>query len=200
MVKIFRLILVSLYIYIYINSTDIPPIMIINRIYETQKSSVTVALFLPGRAKDLSAPCTVALRNGTNKFTSFPYCTDTNNDPDMKEENSDRVRKLRNLFEILNKAFARFYSPSAHLAVDEVIVLFKGMVIFPQYVPEKHESFCIKIYKTCDQTVYTYDMTVYCLLVDTNSTHQRLVCPVSESEATKMSRVNCERCEVKGFQ
>jgi hypothetical protein len=30
--------------------------MIINRIYETQKSSVAVACFLPGRAKDLSAP------------------------------------------------------------------------------------------------------------------------------------------------
>jgi hypothetical protein len=42
--------------YIYINSTNIPPIMIINRIYETQKSSVAVACFIPGRAKDLSAP------------------------------------------------------------------------------------------------------------------------------------------------
>jgi len=30
--------------------------MIINRIYVYQKSSVTVACFLPGRAKDLSAP------------------------------------------------------------------------------------------------------------------------------------------------
>jgi len=30
--------------------------MIINRIYETQKSYVAVACFLPGRAKDLSAP------------------------------------------------------------------------------------------------------------------------------------------------
>jgi hypothetical protein len=34
MVRIFRLMLVLLYIYIY--STNIPPIMIINRIYETQ--------------------------------------------------------------------------------------------------------------------------------------------------------------------
>ena len=41
---------------IYINSTNIPPIMIINRICETQ-SSVAVACFLPGRAnKDLPAP------------------------------------------------------------------------------------------------------------------------------------------------
>ena len=46
---------------IYINSTNIPPIMIINRIYETQKSSVAVAFFLPGRAKDLSAPLYITL-------------------------------------------------------------------------------------------------------------------------------------------
>jgi len=37
MVRIFRLIRVLLYIYIHINSTNIPPIMIINKIYETQK-------------------------------------------------------------------------------------------------------------------------------------------------------------------
>ena len=41
---------------IYINSTNISPIMIINRIYEKSKSSVGIACFLPGRAKDLSAP------------------------------------------------------------------------------------------------------------------------------------------------
>jgi len=41
--------------YIYIYSTNIPPIMIINRIYENQ-SSIAVACFLPGRGKDLSAP------------------------------------------------------------------------------------------------------------------------------------------------
>ena len=33
-VRIFRFMLVLLYIYIYINSTNIPPIVIINRIYE----------------------------------------------------------------------------------------------------------------------------------------------------------------------
>ena len=48
----------SLVIYIY--SINIPPIMIINRIYETQ-SSVAVASFLPGRAKDLSAPLYVCV-------------------------------------------------------------------------------------------------------------------------------------------
>ena len=40
---------------IYINSTNIPPIMIINRIKKS-KSSVAVACFISGRAKNLSAP------------------------------------------------------------------------------------------------------------------------------------------------
>jgi hypothetical protein len=44
----------SLVLYTYI--INIPPIMIINRIYVTQKSYVAVACFLPGGAKDLSAP------------------------------------------------------------------------------------------------------------------------------------------------
>jgi hypothetical protein len=41
---------------IYINSTNIPPIMLINSIYEHQNLLVAVACFLPGRAKDLPAP------------------------------------------------------------------------------------------------------------------------------------------------
>jgi len=45
----------SLVIYIYIYNTNIPPIMIINRIYEHKKSSVDVACFFPGRAKVLTA-------------------------------------------------------------------------------------------------------------------------------------------------
>jgi len=53
---------------IYTNSTNIPPIMIINRIYE-YKSSVAVACFLTGRAKDLSAPIT---HRGADKSLALP--------------------------------------------------------------------------------------------------------------------------------
>jgi len=68
---------------------------------------------------------------------------------------------MRNLFDILKEKFSKFYSPSEHLAIDEVIVKFKGHVIFRQYIPKKHKCFGIKIYKLCDETEYTYDMTVY---------------------------------------
>jgi len=91
----------------------------------------------------------------------YIHFTENENEPDTTDENSDRLWKMRNLFEILNKKFSKFYSPSEHLAVDEVIVKYKGGVIFRQYIPKKHKRFGIKIYKLCDETGYTYDMTVY---------------------------------------
>ena len=79
----------------------------------------------------------------------------------MKDENSDQLWKIRNLFDILNDKFSKFYNPSEHLAIDEVIIKFKGRAIFRQYIPKKHKRFGIKIYKLCDETGYMYDMTVY---------------------------------------
>ena len=47
------------------------------------------------------------------------------------------------------------------MAVGEVIVKFKGRVIFRQYIPKKRKCFSIKIHKLCDESGYTYDMKVY---------------------------------------
>jgi len=65
------------------------------------------------------------------------------------------------LFEIIRTNFSKFYNPSEHLSVDEVIVKFKGRVLFKQYIPKKHKCFSIKMFKLCDSTGYTYDMNVY---------------------------------------
>jgi hypothetical protein len=57
------------------------------------------------------------------------------------------VWKLRKVFDKLNEAYAKFYNPSVHLAVDEVTVKFKGRVIFRQYIANKRKCFSIKIEK-----------------------------------------------------
>ena len=56
------------------------------------------------------------------------------NEPDMMDENSDWLWKIRNLFEILNEKFSKYYNPSEHLAIDEVTVKYQGRVIFRQYI------------------------------------------------------------------
>jgi len=80
--------------------------------------------------------------------------------PDKGEE-YDRLWKLRTVFDILNEAYATPCSPSEHLAVDEVIVKFKGSVIFRQYIPKKRKGFSFKIYKLCYESGYAYNMRLY---------------------------------------
>ena len=72
-------------------------------------------------------------------------------------EEYDRLWKLRTVFDKINEAYAKFYNPSEHLAVDEVIVKFQGRIIFRQYIPKKRKLFVIKIYKLCDDSGYTYE-------------------------------------------
>ena len=94
----------------------------------------------------------------------FPHFTDNKNEPDMMDKNSDRLWKMQNLVEILNKIFSKFYSPSEYLAIDKVIILFKRRVIFQQSTPKKQKHFGIKIYKLCDENGHMHDMTVYSFL------------------------------------
>ena len=90
----------------------------------------------------------------------FLHFADNSQRPDEGEE-YDQLWKLGTIFDTLNQAYAKFYNPSEHLAVDEVIVKFKGMVIFRRYIPRARKRYGIKIYKLCDELGYTYDMRLY---------------------------------------
>jgi len=121
----------------------------------------------------------------------FLHFTDIRNEPYTRDENSDRIWKVRNVFNILKQKFLKFYNPSHHLAIDEVIK-YKGRVIFRQYIPKKHKHFGIKIYKQCNETGYTCDTTVY-LGRDRQRTAQNLTAAhatVSERVNRKSSRIS----------
>jgi hypothetical protein len=62
----------------------------------------------------------------------FPHFSDNRNEPDKTDENYDRLWKMRTIFDKLNDAYAKYYSPPEHLAIDEIIVMFKGRVVFKQ--------------------------------------------------------------------
>ena len=94
-------------------------------------------------------------------FLRYLRFTDNRNEPNRTDQNFDRLWKVQDRFEIVNATFSEFYSPSENLAIDEVIVSFKGRVIFKPYIPKQHKRFGIKIFKLCDSTVYMYDMKVY---------------------------------------
>jgi len=51
-------------------------------------------------------------------------------EPDETDENYDRLWEMRTIFDKLSDSYANYYSPTEGLAVGEIIVLFKGRVIF----------------------------------------------------------------------
>jgi hypothetical protein len=67
--------------------------------------------------------------------------------------------KIRPLFDVVSDTYAKLFNHE-HSAADEVIVLFRGRIIFKQYIPYKPKCFGIKIYILRDMTGYTYDMSV----------------------------------------
>lgn len=60
-----------------------------------------------------------------------------------------RYGKLYKCLKRLN-CFLKVLNPTKPVAIDEVIVLFKGKVIFKQHILRKHKKFIIKIYELCD--------------------------------------------------
>ena len=59
-------------------------------------------------------------------------------------EEYDPLWKLGTVFDKLNETYAKFYNPSEHLAVDNVIAKFKGRVTFRQYIPKKRKLLASK--------------------------------------------------------
>ncbi|PNF35735.1 hypothetical protein B7P43_G16134 [Cryptotermes secundus] len=84
-----------------------------------------------------------------------------NTKTDRNADSYDRLWKIRTIFDTLSDTYGKYYNPSEHLDVDEIIVKFKGRVVFRQYIPKKHKRVGIKIFKICDAAGYTYDMKVY---------------------------------------
>lgn len=77
--------------------------------------------------------------------------------------------RLRLIFDLLYHMYAEFCNLSEYLAVSQVIVKFKGSIIFKQYIPMKRKHFDFKIYNLHDESGCAADMRAY-LGKDTEAT------------------------------
>lgn len=84
-------------------------------------------------------------------------------DNEMRDRNSnDRLWKIRDVLEMVRERFKKYFYPFQKLVVDESLVLFKGRLIFKQYIRTKRHRFGIKIYVICDcKTGYVLDIVIY---------------------------------------
>ena len=90
-------------------------------------------------------------------LTKFMHFAD-NNHPDKK----DAIWKIRSFFKMILEPFSKFFYPFQKVVIDESLILFKGRLVFKQYIPSKRHRFGLKIFVLCDcETGIVLDMIMY---------------------------------------
>jgi hypothetical protein len=77
------------------------------------------------------------------------------------ENNRDRLYKIRALITQLNTKFEEVYIPSEYISLDESLLIWKGRLLFKQYVPMKRARYGIKQSVVAEDTGYVYRIKVY---------------------------------------
>ena len=75
---------------------------------------------------------------------------------------TNRLKKVKDLVEVMEKNFVAAKIPGKMLVVDETMIPWRGRLIFRQYNPGKSHKYGVKLYKLCDPTGYTYTSSIYC--------------------------------------
>ncbi|XP_071051388.1 piggyBac transposable element-derived protein 4-like [Onthophagus taurus] len=78
------------------------------------------------------------------------------------EQSSDRVRKISSMTTVLKEIFPKNFTPYQNLCIDKSLLLFKGRLLFKQYIPSKRSRFRIKMFIISDcKTGYILDFIIY---------------------------------------
>ena len=80
-----------------------------------------------------------------NKFLHFQDIQHPGYDPN--DPHRDRLFKIRDIMNMLKEKLNTVYYPSEHITVDKSLVLFKGRLLFKQYIKSKRSRFGIKFYE-----------------------------------------------------
>lgn len=70
--------------------------------------------------------------------------------------------KIRPILSSIKESFGRSLYPFEDLAINESHILWKGRLVFKQYIPSKRHRFGVKIFEICDaETGYILDLIIY---------------------------------------
>jgi hypothetical protein len=74
----------------------------------------------------------------------------------------DRLYKLKPTVDHLRNVFSEVFTPFQNICIDEIPMLFKGRLLFLQYIPSKRHRSGIKVFVLSDcETGYIQDFIIY---------------------------------------
>ena len=85
-----------------------------------------------------------------------------NNNATRPEDCTDRLYKVRPVYDMLIEKFKTVYTPGEHLSLDEGMLKWRGRLLFKVYNPQKPEKYGMKAYMLCEaKSGYLCNYTLY---------------------------------------
>jgi len=103
-----------------------------------------------------------------DRFLLLLRCFHFSQNPTDQSENipTDRLFKIRPLINYFNTKMNNIYYPSKELSLDESIVLWRGRLIFRQYIQNKCHKYGVKLYMHTEPNSLIIKFAVYTGILD----------------------------------
>ena len=102
----------------------------------------------------------VITRSRFEKILQFLNFAD-NSKYDTTDLGRDKLFKVRDILDFLVDCFKTVYIPSENISINEKLLLYKGRLLFKQYVPSKRAGFGIKLFSLCEDSGYLWNSFLY---------------------------------------
>lgn len=93
------------------------------------------------------------------RFLHFQDNQDPAYNPD--DPDRDRLYKVRTVINMMRERFNTIYYPPENLSIDESLVLYKGRLLFKQYIKTKRSRFGIKMFELATSNGILLDFMIY---------------------------------------
>lgn len=84
-------------------------------------------------------------------------------------QNDDRLFKINPVLEHFNKIMEKLYTLKRELCIDESMVLWRGRLIFRQFIKTKSKKYGVKLYELCESSGIVLKIEIYCGQSDVES-------------------------------
>lgn len=99
---------------------------------------------------------------GRDRFLAILRCLHFVKNPEEGEQpTADRIFKIRPVLEHFNTKMFEIYQPDKNLSLDESMVLWRGRLMFRQYIQNKRHKYGVKLYLLTEPNGLVLNMSIY---------------------------------------
>lgn len=83
------------------------------------------------------------------------------NNSESNSKNRSRIYKVEEILNYFNNRMNEIYEPSKNLSLDESMVLWRGRLVFRQYIKNKRHKYGVKLYMLTEPTGLVLKVLIY---------------------------------------